>query len=255
MIDPAVLSAVIIARDEVDRIGDAIRSVAFAEECLVLDSGSTDGTPELAESLGARVIRTGWPGHVAQKNRAFSMASHDWLLSIDADERVSPELARSIQQALKTPAAQGYRVSRRNLWLGHALTGGHWYPDARIRLARRDACRWVGQNPHDHLQVSGPVAPLSGDLIHLPYRDLAEHLSTIDRYTATAARELRAAGRRARWTDLWLRPGWRFFSGFVLSGGFRDGVPGLLLAGMGSLYCALKWARVAGIVPIPQEQE
>lgn len=252
-----VLSAVIIARDEADRIGEAIRSVAFADECLVLDSGSRDDTPRIAAALGARVIRTDWPGHVAQKNRAFAAAAHDWCLSLDADERVSPALAASIQAALRdhggASPVRGFRVRRRNLWLGHPLRGGHWYPDARVRLAHRRAACWVGQDPHDLLHVDGAIAPLEGDLIHLPYRSLADHLSTIDRYTAIAARELRASGRRARWSDLWLRPFWRFFSGFILSGGFRDGFPGLLLAGLGSLYCALKWARVAGIVPMPAE--
>lgn len=248
-----MLSAVIIAKDEEDRIEDAIRSVAFAEECLVLDSGSGDATVARAEALGARVLRTDWPGFVAQKNRGWAEAKGDWVLSLDADERVTPELQKSILQALKSPEAEGYRVRRRNLWMGHPLKGGHWYPDARIRLARKSRGRWEGTDPHDHLRVDGPIQELDGDLLHIPYRNFAEHLRTIDRYTAVAATQLRAAGRKAGLLDLYFRPIWRFIAAFFVAGGWKDGVPGLILALLGSLYCALKWARVAGILPIPRE--
>ena len=248
-----MLSAVIIARDEADRIEDAIRSVAFADEVLVLDSGSVDDTASRAEALGARVIRTDWPGFVAQKNRGWQEARGEWVLSLDADERVTPELAAAIVAALRAPVADAYRVRRRNEWLGHRLRGGHWYPDARVRLARKSAARWAGVDPHDLLQPEGRVAQLEGDLLHGPYRNLAEHLRTIDRYTALTAAHLRASGRRATLADLWLRPPWRFFSAFVLAGGWRDGAVGLLLAMLGSAYCLLKWARVAGLVPMPTD--
>lgn len=250
-----MLSAVIIARDEADRIEDAIRSVAFADECLVVDSGSRDDTVARAEALGARVIRADWPGFVAQKNRAWQEARGEWVLSLDADERVGPELAAAIVAALRAPTADAYRVRRRNEWLGHRLRGGHWYPDARVRLARKAQGRWAGVEPHDLLHVEGRVAQLEGDLLHIPYRNLGEHLRTIDRYTALTAAQLRASGRRAGLLDLWLRPPWRFFSAFVLAGGWRDGAVGFLLAMLGSAYCLLKWARVAGIVPMPDTDE
>jgi glycosyltransferase involved in cell wall biosynthesis len=236
------LSVVIIARDEADRLPEAIASVAFADEVLVLDSGSRDGTQAVARGLGARVIETDWPGHVAQKNRALGEARHPWVLSIDADERVSPALASSIAEALaREPVVAGFELARRNHWLGKPMRAGGWYPDRRLRLARRDAARWVGVDPHDRLEVDGPTARLAGDLLHHPYRDLGEHLATIDRYTRRFA-EVSTA--RARWWDLVFRPPWRFVRGYLLQAGFLDGRAGLTVAWLGARYTATKWWRL-----------
>ena len=242
-----MLSVVIISRDEVDRIARAIGSVAFADEVVVVDSGSTDGTVALARSLGARVIEADWPGHVAQKNRAWAEAEGDWVLSIDADEAVSAPLAAAIQVAVRTPTADGYRFARLNTWLGHPLRHGRWYPDRRVRLARKAAGRWVGDDPHDQLVVDGVVADLDGDLDHVPYRSLAEHLATIDRYSRTSAAALRSRGVQAGWGDLLVRPPWHFVRAYVFAAGFRDGVPGLVVAALGAVYTLLKWARVRGV--------
>ncbi len=236
------LSVVIIARDEADRIGDAIRSAAFADEVVVLDSGSTDGTPDVVRALGARVVATGWPGHVAQKNRALAEAACDWVLALDADERVTPALATAVHAALAVdPEVDGFTVDRRNVWLGRPLAGGGWYPDRRLRLVRRDRARWVGEDPHDRLEVRGPTRHLDGGIEHHPYRHLGEHLATIDAYTARWAEGTR---HRARWWDLAFRPPWRFLRGYVLQGGFRDGVRGLVVAALGALYALLKWSRL-----------
>jgi glycosyltransferase involved in cell wall biosynthesis len=231
-----MLSAVIIARDEGDRIEAAIRSVAFADEVLVLDSGSRDDTVARARALGARVVETDWPGHVAQKNRAFAEAKGDWLLSIDADERVTDPLRESLLAFLAAPAGDGASVARRNHWLGHPLRHGRWYPDRRVRLARRGKGRWTGNDPHDTLSVDGVVTPLTGDLEHHPYRNLGEHLSTIDRYSALDARD-------GTWFDILVRPPWHFVSAWLLRGGVRDGLPGLAVAVLGALYTFLKWSR------------
>lgn len=240
-----MLSAVIIARDEEDRIADAIRSVGFADEVLVLDSGSTDETVAVATAAGARVVQTDWPGHVAQKNRAFELAQGEWLLSLDADEAVSPELRASIEAAVRTPGENvGFSVPRRNVWLGHPLTGGGWYPDRRVRLVRRGKGRWGGVDPHDTLVVDGSVGELRGDLVHVPYRSLGEHLATIDRYTRTSAELLRASGARAGWGALLLRPLGHFLRAWILQRGYRDGAPGLVVAALGAVYVLLKWARV-----------
>lgn len=231
-----MLSAVIIARDEADRIEDAIRSVSFADECVVVDGGSRDDTVARARALGARVVEADWPGHVAQKTRAWGLARGDWVLSLDADERVSDALRDAILGALKAPVADGFRVRRLNVWLGHPLRHGHWYPDARVRLARRDRARWGGEDPHDVLIVDGGVVDLHADLVHHPYRDLGEHLATIGRYTAIQA-------RRGSWLDLLVRPPWHFFVGYVLRRGFLDGVPGLVVAALGAVHVLLKWSR------------
>jgi glycosyltransferase involved in cell wall biosynthesis len=245
------LSVVIIARNEEDRIGGAIASVPFADEVVVLDSGSDDGTVALARSLGARVVETDWPGHVAQKNRALTHASHDWVLSIDADERVSPALAESIRAALAgVSEVRGYRMSRLSWWMGAPVRHGTWYPDRRIRLFRRDAARWVGVDPHDRVEVDGPVAPLTGDLHHHPYRSLSDHLTTIDAYTARHVEVARSQGVTARWWDVVLRPPLHFVKAILLKRGFLDGVRGWCIAGLGAMYVLVKWTRLY----LPPEQ-
>ncbi|GDX78417.1 LPS biosynthesis protein [Deltaproteobacteria bacterium] len=231
-----MLSAVIIAKDEADRIEAAVRSVAFADEVLVVDSGSADATVARAEAAGARVVQTDWPGFVAQKNRAWALARGEWVLSIDADEAVSAELQTAIRAAVASPAAEGFEVKRKTRWLGHDLAHGFAFPDPRVRLARKDRARWEGIDPHDHLVVAGSVAPLQGILHHDPYRSFEEHLRTIDRYTALDA-------RRGSWLDVLARPPWHFIRGYLLKGGFRDGWPGLAFAALGATYTFTKWSR------------
>lgn len=240
-----MLSLVVIARDEADRIGACLASVPFAAERLVVDSGSTDGTPAVAERAGARVVVTDWPGHVAQKNRALGLATQPWVLSLDADERLSPEAAASLQRALRDPGdSVGFSFPRRNVWLGTALSGGRWYPDRKLRVVRADRGRWQGDDPHDRLVADGPVRELQGDIVHVPYRDLSEHLRTIDRYSAIHASALHARGVRARRRDVVVRPAWHFVNGFVFERGFADGAPGFAVAWLGATHTLCKWWRL-----------
>lgn len=240
-----MLSLVVITRDEADRLAGCLASVPVAAERLVLDSGSTDGTPAVAEAAGARVIVTDWPGHVVQKNRALATATQPWVLSLDADERLSPEAAASLQRALQDPGdAVGFSFPRRNVWLGTPLTGGRWYPDRKLRVVRAGRGRWEGDDPHDHLVADGPVRALTGDIVHVPYRDLSEHLRTIDRYTAIHAAALHARGVRARRRDVMVRPAWHFVRGFVLERGFVDGPAGFAVAWLGATHTLCKWWRL-----------
>lgn len=238
------LSGCIIARDEADRIARAVASLGFCDEVVVLDSGSTDGTDRIAEAAGARVIRTDWPGHVAQKNRGLEACRGDWVLSIDADEWVSPALAAEILRFLDAPTADAASVPRRNHYLGAPLSHGRWYPDRRVRLARRDGARWAGEDPHDRLEAPGAVTALRADLDHTPYRSLGEHLATLDRYTAVAARTARTG-----WvvSDLVLRPAWAFVRAYVIERGALDGMRGLVVAVLGAVYVLLKYARARGL--------
>ena len=239
------LSVVIIAVDEADRIGDAIRSMPDAAEVVVLDSGSRDDTVAVARGLGARVVETDWPGHVAQKNRALEHATQPWVLCLDADERVDADLAEAIREVLRRddPRA-GWRVRRQNVWLGHPVRGGSFGPAAHLRLARRARARWAGEDPHDVLGVDGAVGDLPGALVHHPYRDLGEHLRTIDRYTARFVEVSRDAGRHARAVDVLVRPPWHLLRAFLFQGGWRDGVVGVALAWLGAAHVALKWGRL-----------
>ena len=240
-----MLSLVIIARDEADRIADCLGSVPFAAERLVLDSGSTDGTPEIVAACGATVLRTDWPGHVAQKNRALRAASQPWVLSLDADERLEPEAGEALQEALAAPGdAAGFALSRCSTWLGTRLRHGRWYPDRKVRVVRRGRGRWVGDDPHDRLVVDGPVRRLAGDIGHVPYRDLSEHLATIDRYTRIHAGALHARGVRARWWDVAARPPLHFVDAYLLRRGFLDGTAGLAVAGLGATHVLLEWTRL-----------
>lgn len=240
------LSVTIIARDEADRIGDAIRSVrALSDDVVVLDSGSIDATVSIARNLGARVIETDWPGYVAQKNRALRYVRHDWVLAIDADERVSPELALEVRRVLaREPGVVGFTVPRLGFWEGRPIRHGTWYPDTRVRLFRRDRARWTGRDPHDHVVADGPVGHLSAPLHHFPFRHLGEHLQQVDRYSRLMAEGARAAGERAHWWDVVFRPILHFVKGYLLRMGFLDGVRGFCVASFGAAYVLSKWSRL-----------
>lgn len=239
------LSVCVVAMDEERNVAECLRSADFADEWIVVDSHSKDRTRELAAQCGARVIERDWPGHVQQKNFALDQATHDWVLCLDADERVSPELRASILAALeRAELPAGFECARRTRYLGRWIRHGGWYPDRKLRLFRRTAGRWGGTNPHDHVRVDGPVERLAGDLLHHSYRSLSDHLRTIDSFTTIAAREKHAAGRRAGLLDTTLRPLGKFLRMYVLRAGFLDGWPGFAAAVSGAYYVFLKYAKL-----------
>lgn len=239
------LSVCVVARDEEAKIADCLRSASFADEWIVVDSHSADRTREIAASLGARVVERDWPGHVEQKNFALSQASHDWVLCLDADERVSDELRASIAEALgAADLPEGFECARRTLYLGRWIRHGGWYPDRKLRLFRRSAGGWTGRNPHDRVEVRGRVVRLRGDLLHLSYDSLADHVATINSFTSIAAQEKRAAGERAGLLDVTLRPAGKFLRMYVLKLGLLDGWPGFAAAVSGAYYVFLKYAKL-----------
>lgn len=239
------LSVTVITRDEAANLAAALDSVAWADEIVVVDSESTDATVDIARRYTTKVLVRPWPGYVAQKNRAAAEASHDWILSLDADERVSPALAAEIQALLKgEPAAPGYRVPRVTFHLGRWIRSTDWYPDYQLRLYDRRRARWTGKLVHESVQADGAVVDLTSDLQHYAYRNLSHHLQTMDRYTTLAARQMRDDGRTAGWFDLALHPPAAFFRNYVLRGGFRDGLPGLVISTLNATYVALKFAKL-----------
>jgi glycosyltransferase involved in cell wall biosynthesis len=244
------LSACIVAMDEEDRIEACLASVAFCDEVLVVDSHSTDRTRELAAEAGARVVERDWPGMPAQRTFAIGEAEHDWVLCVDADERVTPELRAEIEglRAAGFPGGSGDRAGwdfpRLTRYLGAWVRHGTWYPDRQLRLFDRRRARVAGHDPHDHVEVDGGVGHLAGDLEHHPYRSLADHLATIERYTTKMAHGMHERGRRTGSLDLLLRPCVRFLRFYVLRLGFLLGWRGLVLAYLAAHYVRLKYVKL-----------
>jgi glycosyltransferase involved in cell wall biosynthesis len=239
------LSVTIITKNEADHIADAIRSVAWADEIVVVDAESGDDTVAIARGLTDRVIVRSWPGYIAQKNYAASIASHDWILSLDADERVTPALGAEITSMLAgAPAHAAYRMPRVTRHLGHWIRSTDWYPDDQLRLYNRQTAEWTGRYVHEAVTVRGTVGQLRGELQHLAFRDIADHLETIDRYTTYAARQMHESGRRAGPLQLLFHPPLAFLRNYILRGGIRDGSIGLIISVLNSYYVFLKFAKL-----------
>lgn len=237
------LSACIITLNEADRIGACLASLGFCDEILVVDSGSSDATCDLARTHGARVLTRAFDGYRAQKDFAVSAARHDWVLCLDADERVTPRLRAAIESARTGNfAAAGYRFARATEYFGAYLRHGNAYPDHVLRLFDRRRGGWRGDREiHEHVSVEGVVWTLSGDLEHQAYRSLTDQLNRLQRYARLMAEHLHARGRRAHAWNLLLNPFWRFTRGFVLRAGFLDGWRGLLYAWVEANYVRQKF--------------
>jgi glycosyltransferase involved in cell wall biosynthesis len=238
------VTATLITRNEAANIDAALASVRWADEIVVVDSESTDDTVALARKHTDRVEVRPWPGYSAQKNYAASLASNDWVLSLDADERVTPELAAEIQALLASePGKRGYRIPRISHYLGRWIRGTDWYPDYQLRLYDRRAGTWNGRRVHESVALNGEPGLLRHDLQHFPYRDISDHLATIDRYTTLAAEQLRADGRVPSIAGVAMHPPFAFFRNYVLRGGFRNGSAGLIVSALNSYYVFLKLAK------------
>ena len=243
---PERLTGVVVTLDEEDRIRDCLRSIDFCDELLVVDSHSSDRTREIAQEAGARVIERDWPGFKAQKEFGTRAASTEWVLFLDADERLSATLREEILALREGGFAgcAGWEMPRLTSYLGAWIRHGTWTPDLQLRLFDRRRGRYGGSDPHANVEVDGPVGRLRGKLLHDTYRDLDEHLAIIDRYTAVAATRMAEKGRRARASDLVLRPAFHFLRAYFVKLGLLDGWRGLLLAYLGAHYVRLKYARL-----------
>ena len=238
------ITAIIITHNEADRIAETIASLSCCDEILVIDSESTDRTREIAAQCGARVIVHAWEGFARQKNFGAEQARNDWILSIDADERPSVELAGEIMEWKRLPAGSAARsMPRRVSYFGAWINHSGWYPDRKIRLFDRRISYWEGAI-HERLIANAPVEQFHGDLLHFPYRNWADHVPRIDRYTRTASDAAHAAGKRGNLLMLLAGPPISFIRTFFLRLGFMDGWRGALIAYAGARYVFLRELRI-----------
>ncbi len=237
------LSACIITLNEADRIDACLRALSFCDELLVVDAHSGDGTRERAAALGARVIERDWPGYRSQKQFAIEAARHDWVLCVDADERVSAPLRAEIEalRAQGFAGAAGCSIPRLTDYFGRFLRHGNAYPDRLVRLFDRRCGSWSGYEIHEHPRVRGRIVRLRGHLEHFSYRSLGDHLARMQRYADLMAQAQFDAGRRCGMAPVLLNPQWRFLRGYLLRGGFLDGWRGLLFALVEAGYVRRKY--------------
>ena len=241
------ISASIITLNEERNLPRALASLAdVADEVVVVDGGSTDGTRRTAERAGARFIAHTWEGYAAQKTFSAAQARHDWVLSLDADEALSPELAAELQQLKREGPndAAGFTMPRLAQFRGRWIRHSGWYPDRKLRLYDRNRGRWVGDYVHESVAVDGPVATLDGPLHHFTCQSLSGHVRTMDRYTTLAARQAREEGEGWAFLKLMLLPAWKFLETYLFRQGFRDGPQGLAIAAMAGHYVCLKYKKL-----------
>jgi glycosyltransferase involved in cell wall biosynthesis len=239
------VSVTIITLNEAEHIADAIDSAAWADEVIVVDSGSTDETVAIAERKGARVSTRPWNGYVDQKNHAATLAANDWILSLDADERISPALASEIEALLATePPRRGYRIPRVTFHLGRWIRTTDFYPDYQTRLYDRRAARWQGRYVHESVRVEGGPGQLHNELQHHSFRNLADQVARLNHYSTLAARQMHEAGRRASPPDLLIHPAAAFLRNYVLRRGALDGGVGLVISLVNAYGVFLKFAKL-----------
>jgi len=239
------LSVTIITLNEAAHIAAAIRSVSWADEIIVVDSGSTDDTVTIARNAGARVETRGWTGWVDQKNFAADLATHDWILSLDADERVTPDLAAEIRSLLATtPAHVAYRIPRVTFHLGRWIRTTDFYPDFQTRLYARRHARWRGQYVHESVVADSAPGRLTHELQHFSFTNLADHLDRLNRYSTLAARQMFENGRRTSVAGLIVHPAAAFIRNYVLRRGFLDGTAGLTLSAVNAYGVFIKMAKL-----------
>ncbi len=239
------ISGVVICFNEQDGIARCLESLSFCDEIVVVDSGSTDRTREIAARYTDRVIEQPFLGYVKQKNFALDHARHDWVIALDADEALSPELADEIRRELAAARDPvGLALDRVTWFLGVWHDLGDWYPDWQLRVFPRSRGRWAGRDPHDRIELDAPVKRLSAKLLHWNYRDLSDQIQTIDRFSRHQAVGMFEEGRPFRLIDLIFRPLFRFFKGYFLRQGFRKGLPGFLVSVSSTYYVFMKYAKL-----------
>jgi glycosyltransferase involved in cell wall biosynthesis len=242
----AKISACVTTFNEERNIRRCLASLRWCDEIVVVDSFSTDRTVELCREFTERVYQNPWLGYIGQKNLIRKMASHPWILFVDADEEISPELRDEIQAELAAhgDAFAGYQFPRMVNYIGKWIRHGEWYPDVKLRLFLKDRGRSGGQEPHDQVFVNGPVKTLRGHLWHYTYDDMHDHLETMNRFSSITAQEKFRAGSRFRWGDFLLRPPFRFLKAYFMRRGFLDGKRGFIIALISAFGVCMKYAKL-----------
>ena len=239
------ITATVITLNEEHNIAEALQSLSWADEIIVVDSESTDRTVELARRSTDRVFIRPWPGYSAQKNFAADEAANDWIFSLDADERVSPELADQIKKLkLGIPGPAAFAMPRLTSYLGRWIKHSGWHPDYKVRLYDRKRASWQGDYVHEALEVDGQVERIKGNILHYTVRDASEHHLRMDRYTTLAAMQMVSRGKHVSVASLLLSPAVVFLRSYILKLGFLDGTPGLAIARFAAHYEFLKHLKV-----------
>lgn len=242
----AKISACIISFNEEDKIEDCLKSLqGIVDEIIIVDSLSTDRTKEIAQNYTDKILDQEFLGHVEQKNLAVSKASHDWILSLDCDERLTQELASSILKIKENlEQADAYRMARKTFyiyrWLNHC-----WYPDYKIRLFNRNSATWGGINPHDRVEVKGnKIVTLDGDIQHYSFDSLSEHIQTLDLFTEIGAREIIRRDKAVTIISPWTHGLWTFIRLYIFKRGFLDGYAGLVVSVLSGMHAFVKYNKV-----------
>jgi len=239
------VSAALITYNEEQNIEGALQSLSWTDEIVVVDSGSTDATVEICRRYTNRVFQRSWTGFVDQKNHAVAQASHDWIVALDADERISPELNREIArlrlQGLQPP---GYRMPRSAFFMGRWIRHGDWYPDYQLRLFDRRHGSWQGGRVHESVKLDGAPGLLQSEIHHYTYRRISEYLNRLETYSTLAAQDYRSRGRASSAWAMAAKPPIAFLKSYVWKRGFLDGTPGLMVAVMGAVSVFFKYAKL-----------
>jgi glycosyltransferase involved in cell wall biosynthesis len=239
------ISATLIVYNEERNITNALQSLSWADEIVVVDSGSSDATLEICRQFTDRILHRDWTGFVDQKNYAVENATNDWVFSLDADERVSPELRDEIMElAGRGFPKRGYKIPRVAFFMGHWIRHGDWYPDYQLRLFDRKHGKWEGGRVHESVKIRETPGFLEGDIFHFTYRNLSDYLRRLEIYSNLAAFDYQQKGRRANFFDLLFNPAGAFAKAFLLKRGFLDGTPGFVVAVMGAVSVFFKYAKL-----------
>jgi len=239
------LSVILITKNEAANIRACLESVAWADEIIVVDSGSTDDATPIAREMGAKVYEHDWPGFGLQKNRALGYATSDWVFSIDADERVTPELRAELEQVMRDDKAEGYYCPRLSQFCGTFIHHSGWYPDYVLRLFKRDAGRFSDSLVHESVQLNGASAKLKSPLLHYSYLTMNDVERKVEHYSSAAAQQMFQAGRRSNLAGAALSAGWEFVRTYFIRLGVLDGVAGWQIACMNTRTTWLKYRKLA----------